>query len=65
MADYTGMLMDRELARLRHAELLEESANERAERAAGGARPSSAAWLALSLVVVVLVAGAAWLVFLG
>jgi hypothetical protein len=56
------MSTDRALAQLRHAELLKESADLRAD----GAGPANSAWLALSVVVVlVLVAGAAWLMFVG
>ena len=65
MSEYTGMLSDRELARVRHAELLEEAAHLRTENASGSAQPAKAAWLALSLVVVAVVVGVAWLLFLG
>jgi len=62
MSEYTGMSTDRALAQLRHAELLKESADRRAD----GAGPAKSPWLALSVVVVlVLVAGAAWLMFIG
>lgn len=64
MSEYTGMLIERELARARHAELLEEAAEMRADQNAGGARQGTGLWLAVSLIGLVLVASAAWLLIL-
>ena len=65
MSEYTGMITERELARVRHTELLEEAAELRADRNQGGARLGKAPWLAVSLIGLVLVASAAWLLILG
>ena len=65
MSDYTGMSMDRELARIRHAELLEEAADMRADRKQGSTQAAKAVWLAVSLIGLVLLAGAAWVLILG
>ncbi len=65
MSDYTGMSMDRELARIRHAELLEEAANMRADRMQGSTQAARVVWLTVSLIGLVLVAGAAWVLILG
>ena len=65
MSDYNGMSMDRELAQMRHAELVQEAADMRAERKQGSPQAAKAVWLALSLIGLVLVAGAAWVLILG
>lgn len=65
MSYYTGMSTDRELARMRHAELLEEAAELRAARKQSGIQPGKAVWLAVSLIGLVLVASAAWVLILG
>ena len=62
MSEYTGMATEQALARMRHAELLEEAADLRAERNQGGRRPSKAVWLAVRLIGSVLVASVAWLI---
>jgi len=58
------MSMDRELARIRHAELLEEAANMRADRMQGSTQAARVVWLTVSLIGLVL-AGAAWVLILG
>ena len=42
VSEYTGMATGQALARMRHAELLEEAADLRAERNQGGRRPNKA-----------------------
>ena len=63
MSDYTGMSLDRELARLRQSEMLQEAADLRADRASTGT--TKVVWLAVSAIGLVLIASAAWLILLS